>query len=237
MEQTSGALTKLQAPLAAHPRRWADDCGGAAMGHFSSQLRSFCTLAVVALLSAPATGGLWKFAHLEQGRVESPMTRLRELFQRADSPREVDVLGSWVLIRHVLTEKFITGRDGPDHVLFDVDGVRREAQAGKELEWILVFSRGGAGKLQVKSDTVWVPTGDISAVDFNSEGDLTFEKQYGGDSDWIYRCRASNAGHLVCLLRGHESGHGVEFRKLAAAQQAAAADDRHGRITLTWKRL
>jgi hypothetical protein len=57
-----------------------------------------------------------------------------------------------------------------------------------------------------------VPTGDSSRVEFR-ENELRFEKQYGGDARWVYRC-LTESGDLVCLLTGHESGHAVVFRKI-----------------------
>jgi hypothetical protein len=117
--------------------------------------------------------------------------------------------GEWVLVRHLSTERFLTGRSGPDRVLFDPAGIRRTVTSR---EWTATFACSDE-KCHVKSDTVWEPTGDVSPVDFSSDGDAIFEKQYGGDARWIYHCRASNATELLCLLRGHENGHGVVFRK------------------------
>jgi hypothetical protein len=101
-------------------------------------------------------------------------------------------------------------------VEFDPEGLRRK-DVGNRLEWTLSFERAADGKLHARSDTAWVPTGDISPVVFNAEGDILFEKEYGGDGAWIYRCRVSNSVQLVCLLKDHEDGHGLEFRKVAAA--------------------
>jgi hypothetical protein len=197
--------------------------------HFRSRLNGFLAPSFLLHLAALAAS-FSKAEHVQQAADESAMSRLRESFQRAGSPSERDLPGRWVLIRTVATERFTTGRNGPDHVVFDPEGIRRETRGEKRLEWTLSFERSDSGKLQVRSDTVWVPTGDFSPVDFSTEGDLLFEKQYGADSRWIYRCRASNTRQLVCLLKDHESGHGVQFRKISVAQPSAGPAAQRGHI-------
>ena len=148
--------------------------------------------------------------------IERPsMARLRDSFRKAKRAQPSELVGTWVEITNVFTETFLTGRSGPDHVLFDIAGIRRDDQPGHPLDWTLTFRTGRAEDLQVISDTAWVPTGDISSVNFDSNGDFTFEKQYGGDAQWIYRCRAANSNRLICLLRNHEGGHAVEFLRQA----------------------
>jgi hypothetical protein len=56
---------------------------------------------------------------------ETPMATLRQRFQKAQSVKAADLNGEWVLIRHIFTQKGLDGRDGPDHVLYDPNGVRR----------------------------------------------------------------------------------------------------------------
>jgi hypothetical protein len=141
------------------------------------------------------------------------MARLGDSFRKARRLQPAELLGIWVEITNVSTEMFETGRSGPDNVLFDIAGIRHEDQPGHPLDWTLTFRMAQEGHLQVTSDRSWGPTGDISPANFNSNGDLTFEKHYGGDAQWIYRCRAANSRRLVCLLRNHERGHGVEFLK------------------------
>lgn len=121
------------------------------------------------------------------------------------------------MIRHVMTQKFLNGHAGRDHEMFDFDGIRRDKSPGNPPDWTMAISTTKSGRLQVKSHTVWTPTGDVSSVSFNSDGDMLFKKDYGGDSTWIYRCRAPGPASLVCVLKDHESGHGLEFRKAPAS--------------------
>jgi hypothetical protein len=155
----------------------------------------------------------------------SAMIRLQASFRQASTPQKDDLLGTWVLIRHVATEEFITGMQGPDHVLFDPQGIKHGAkrlgaspQENNQLspmEWRLTFRASSSGDPQVTSDTAWIPSGDTSSVHFTSEGDLIFEKDYGGDSKLIYRCRTLTARNLICLLRNREDSHGIEFLKIS----------------------
>lgn len=147
----------------------------------------------------------------------SAMSRVRDSFRRASIPRLADLPGVWVLTRHVSTERFLTGGTGPDHALFDANGIRRTIDARARFEWTLEFQRTADGHLRAISHTVWFPTDDASDVVFRENRDLVFQKDYGGDRAWVYRCRALAPDHLVCLLDGSDTGHGVEFTK--AAQQ------------------
>ena len=140
---------------------------------------------------------------------------LREAFRKAKRARPTQLVGVWVEITNVSTEAFLTGRPGPDHVLFDITGIRPGDPPGRPLDWTLTFRIVRADELQVTSATAWLPTGDTSSVTFDSNGDFTFKKDYGGDAHWIYRCRAVNTKRLVCLLQNHADGHGVEFVRRA----------------------
>jgi hypothetical protein len=148
--------------------------------------------------------------------IERPsMARLVDSFRNAKRAEPSELPGTWVEITNVFTETFLTGRSGPDRVRFDVAGIRRDDQPGHPFDWTLTFRTGRADDLQVTSDTAWIPTGDISPVNFDLNGDFTFEKQYGGDARWIYRCRAANSRRLICVLRNHEDGHAVEVLRQA----------------------
>ena len=136
------------------------------------------------------------------------MNQLQEFFKKAGQPNITDVKGSWMLTAYIETEKFITGEDGPDHILFDLNGIK-----GKD-KWTLIFNSDVNGKIQATSNVGWIPTGDVSPVNFNSNGDMIFEKDYGGDGAWIFRCRDIDSIHLVCLLQGNENGHAMEFSKI-----------------------
>jgi len=107
--------------------------------------------------------------------IERPsLNQLRRAFQQARAVRREELLGGrWVEIANVATERFINGRSGPDQVQFDVTR---------------------AGALQVVFETVWDGHGDVAPVHVASNGDVTFEKEYGGEGRWIYRCRAASVG-------------------------------------------
>jgi hypothetical protein len=180
--------------------------------HSRRQMRARPPVALV-LLMLLETHSVGAAVPIQDPDPASAMGQLRAAFDRAAPPRLGDLRGEWVLVRHVSTERFLTGGDGPDHLLFDPVGIRREVRNGTRREWTVTFACRGNQTCHAKSDTVWEPTGDASPVDVSTEGDALFEKQYGGDARWIYRCRAASATELLCLLRGHENGHGVVFRK------------------------
>ncbi len=121
-----------------------------------------------------------------------------ERFAQAAPVKAANLTGTWVMIRHVMTEKFINGVTGPDHVLYDPAGIRGQDRTGN-LEWVLTFEKGASAQPEV------------TAVKNNAAGEATFDKDYGGDSEWNYRCRLAARDDLLCLLTGHP-GHGVEFR-------------------------
>ena len=174
--------------------------------------RFSATVLIVAMTFEPA------LAVQAKGAAQTPdqpaIDQLRQMFERSRNPSENELLGQWVLIRHVMTERFLTGRSGPDHVLFEANGIRRTNQSGSPLEWIVTFERRTDGKLRVRSDTAWVPRGDVANLDFDSPGEFRFEKDYAGDSAWVYRCREATNRQLLCLLSGHETGHGIVFLKM-----------------------
>jgi hypothetical protein len=144
------------------------------------------------------------------------MASLRASFRRASRPVPAELTrGTWVEITNIMTEAFVTGRSGPEHVLFDRDGIKRPEQQEFSFEWTVRFSATPRGLLAT-FESVGTPRGnrpDTAAAHFNSRGDLVFAKDNGGEGDWTYRCRAMNRGRLVCLLRSHENGHGVEFMR------------------------
>jgi hypothetical protein len=143
------------------------------------------------------------------------MSHVRRAFQQARRVRREELLGGrWVEIANVATERFISGRSGPDHVQFDVRGIRRADVPGNPLDWTMTFRVTRSGALQVACETAWDGLRDVAPVRVASNGEVTFEKENGGEGRWIYRCRATSATHLVCLLRDHENGHGLEFVKI-----------------------
>lgn len=144
----------------------------------------------------------------------SPMLQVRALFRAAKPLKPAQLLGTWVKVKEVWTLQALTGHSGPDHVT----GMRRPDLAGDPVDWKLTF-RGSAGHIHVLSDTAWQPTGNASDVKFKANGDLVFEKQTGGDANYLLRCRASDSHNLVCLDT-HTNGHGIEFRKIGTGAES-----------------
>ena len=133
-------------------------------------------VAVVALLlSSPPEGGAG------QG---STVAALRARFEAGQLPRAADLCGAWVLVTNASTARFLTGGDGPEHVLADPLGIRRDVGNQKVYEWHLTIERGVAEALRLKSASAWEPTGDTSDIEFGADA-ITFEKDYGGDSRWV----------------------------------------------------
>lgn len=135
---------------------------------------------------------------------------LQELFQSSEVPDPGDLPGRWVMVRHVFTERGVTGRSGPDRILFNLDGIHYGGDVNQSLEWVLSLSYQGSDERTASLGLV-AATSDIVSVEFNSEGELVLGKDYAGDSIWYYRCRLAAPDRLVCLLMGHEDDHGVEF--------------------------
>jgi hypothetical protein len=148
-----------------------------------------------------------------QPAADTPWAHLLKSFQQAKPPKPGDLPGEWVQTQNVSTSKFINGKDGPDFVQSDIQGIRRKDLPGGPLEWRLSINVAAGGRLQLTSHTAWVPTGDVSVASFNSQGDLIFGKDYGGDSMWIYRCRSASATNLVCVMKNPGAGHAIEFHK------------------------
>ena len=153
------------------------------------------------------------------------MMVLQQMFKECKPPRPKDLPGDWMLIRHIMTAKFLKQPNGRDHQTFNIQGIRRDKSPGTPLEWTMSIGAAKNGRLRVTSHTQWEPTGDVSPLTFNSAGDMLFTKDYGHDSKWVYRCRAGSPTRLVCLLKDHEAGHGLEFTKMpppSAAKPASA---------------
>ena len=108
------------------------------------------------------------------------------------------------MIRYVATEQFLHGRPGPDHILFDLGGIRSGGDPTGPLEWVLTL----------QGSTLTANTRNISSIGFNAARELVFAKDYSGDSLWHYRCRSVNTQRLICLMKDHEDDHGVEFLKM-----------------------
>jgi hypothetical protein len=185
---------------------------------FSTGLSTFVLVCAATLYALPT------FQQETSHTNDSPMVRMQRSFAAAKPAKPENLLGTWVAVKEVSTEKFLTGRIGADHVEADESGIRRGEPGqstvgrprsilpGHPLDWKLTFRKGGE-RIQAVSETPWEPTGDTSDVTFDSGGDFIFEKDYGGDAMWVYRCRAADLRRIVCLFKNAD-GHGVEFRKV-----------------------
>jgi hypothetical protein len=175
------------------------------------KVRIAVLLAVYVVVTTPVLCG-------QQPAKSTPaMTVLLQTFERAASPSTADLIGTWVMVKHVMTLKFLTGRDGGEDVRADPAGVRREAVPGRPLEWTLSFFTDSADRLMVRSEAIGGPEGGgVALVARNATRDIVFRQDYGGDSDWVYRCRAPAPTQLACVLRTSQTEHGVEFLKGAA---------------------
>jgi hypothetical protein len=157
---------------------------------------------------------------MDAGTADRPsMASLRASFRRASRPQPSELVrGTWVEITNIATEQFVTGRSRPEHMLFDMEGIKRPELPKRPYDWTLRFSAAQSAVV-VTFESAWTPAGnrpDTATTHFDAAGDLVFEKDYGGDGRWIYRCRAASAQRLVCLLQNHETGHGVEFLRIDA---------------------
>ena len=155
---------------------------------------------------------IWPLVCQLEATLQSPMELLINEFAAAPPTSEEKVLGAWILVLNVNTEKFLTGRTGPDNVLEDPRGVR-DLKLGGRAYWEVVIDRRSDGAPQVRSRTTWMPD-DISPITRGQDGDLRFTKDYGGDTGYLYRCRAVVSDRLVCLIDRANSGHGVVFSRV-----------------------
>ena len=140
----------------------------------------------------------------------SPMQALLAEFRAAHSPSAAELLGRWVLVLNVNTQAFLTGQSGPDHVEADSAGVR-DGSKGSELYWVLDISKGADGQLIAKSTTTWAGN-ETSLLRVSANDGVRFDKDYGGDSPYPYRCRLSG-DRLICVFDEPKPGHGVVFRR------------------------
>jgi hypothetical protein len=84
----------------------------------------------VTLLSAASVA-------IAQTPAQRDMAALSKDFKDAPVPQRSALLGRWILVTNVNTERFITGRDGPDRILAVPSGVRDSAG---HAYWTLEFS-------------------------------------------------------------------------------------------------
>jgi len=127
------------------------------------------------------------------------------------APEEKEILGRWLLVKEIDTEQFLSGRAGPDHILFDERGVR-DTTSGHPYYWALMVTLDREGRLIGASRTTWTGP-ETSRIEFKAR-EVTFSKDYGGDAPYHYRCRMPAADRLICIIDKPDPGHAVEFRKL-----------------------
>jgi hypothetical protein len=137
------------------------------------------------------------------------MAELIKLFQSSPTPKRGELRGDWVVVTTVNTERFLAGQDGPDHITFDSTGIRRGAG---DLDWRMSVEERVSGIMFV-STTLWTEV-EHSRVVFNKAGEVTFTKDYGGDTPYSYRCRSPSSKRLLCLIDIVPSGHAIEFRRV-----------------------
>ena len=147
------------------------------------------------------------------------------VFAAAHPAKRAELNGNWVLVTWVTTQQFITGQNGPDHVLANEEGIRNsdEARQAKhpfsyhdpqQFYWRLMFRHVG-NRVQIVSRGEWLrPDGDVEDVTFAGNGDFEFEPDFGAEGDFTYRCRMESATRIVCLFK-NGGGEGLQFRKSA----------------------
>jgi hypothetical protein len=175
--------------------------------------------AILIMTMAPS---LTLYAHSEQSH-RSPMARLEAIFAAARPAKRVELNGNWVLVSWVTTQQFITGQNGPDHVLINGKGIRNAEAARQEKHpfsyknpqqfyWRLRFRHVG-NRVQIVSEGEWLrPDGDVEDVTFHANGDFEFEPDFGAEGDFTYKCRMESATRIACLF--HRGGEGLEFRRI-----------------------
>jgi hypothetical protein len=173
--------------------------------YYRSGMTSSIRLLVASLtLGASTAGG--------QASARRDMATLSREFASARVPASSQLLGRWILTTDVNTERFVTGRDGPDRVLANPAGVRDSTGVPY---WTLEFRSDGNGRMTLESSTVFIGR-SRSTVAFNRQGELAFGQDYGGDTGYEYRCRMPTADSLICL-EAHP-GHAVEFRRITESR-------------------
>ena len=155
---------------------------------------------------------IWLLVGQLEAKRQSPMELLIKEFGAAAPTSDDQVLGAWILVLNINSEKFLTGRSGADSVLADPRGVR-DANLGGRAYWEVLIDRRPNGALQARSRTTWMPD-EVSPITRGQDGDLRFTKDYGGDTGYLYRCRTAASDRLVCLIDRENTGHGVAFGRV-----------------------
>ena len=159
--------------------------------------------AVIALAMAR-----WPLPLLGQTRLDSllrfpPRSSIAVLardFRLGGSPIAHNLVGTWRTTRHVVTERFLSGRTGLDHLYPDSTVLKFRLAPNNGLEaW---YARVGR----------W------TVVHRNGSGDVVFESDDTADVALFFSCRALGAARLICFDLDHlgaGAGDAVVFERLA----------------------
>ena len=156
-------------------------------------------------------------------RASSPMVRLRAAFLGGRVARTESLEGTWLQTKSVVTERYRSGRTGPDHVTADPEGIFRPDVHGDSVAWMLRFAWSPLSQLFVTSEAAWTwGFRQAEAVDFSHPGEFRFFDDDGADEARPFRCRAATSRRLVCLQQHAENAYGVEFTKVGDSTGAKA---------------
>src|SRR4051812_19847330 len=111
----------------------------------------------------------------------TPIEELAKAFSNGRSPAASQLIGYWKASRHVVTERFITGRAGPDRMSRGAETVsfRLRPDGGVEAFYVNVHS--------------WILTKR------NRARDLVFLSDESADVALFLSCRAVGESRLVCF--------------------------------------
>ena len=147
----------------------------------------------------------------DHARTPLGMSYLAAEFQHSRTVTRSEWVGHWVQVLNVNSQRFLTGRDGPDRILHDSAGIRDSAS--RAFYWKMEIRQRGQARLVAHSETSWMGTEELS-LSVSRLGELTFSKDYGGDSGYPYKCRMPARDRFVCLFDKQPYGHGIEFRRV-----------------------
>jgi hypothetical protein len=168
----------------------------------------FRSVLVSCLVGSPLAGVLSVGPLEAQARIERlppfPMGSTIEAIAsefRSGGPASVDQLtGEWKATRHVITERYVTGRSGPDRIAYDSSRLAfRRAPKGSAEVWYAGVPR-------------WI------AARFSDQREVSFELDDASDITVFMTCRLVTTDHLVCFDLDHltnGAGYAIEFVKQA----------------------
>jgi hypothetical protein len=124
------------------------------------------------------------------------MAKLAAEFLAATPPTAQDLEGEWMQTTQIVTQHYLNGGDGPDHVAFDSSGLRN-VNDFRTLAWRLVIDRKRDGGLTITSHHL---SGHANVYDNpGSPGDLVLDTEAEGDATMFYHCRLASSRRLVCV--------------------------------------